>query len=396
MNRYARLAVFVCLLCSACKKDTKQTTVYYNNGPTDSLKINQYRIVASHNSYHHKTDSVVFNLLLSINASGSLPAEYNPNYIDYDHENLTDQLETYGLRGIEIDVWNDPAGGNYYYRQGYALAGYSPDSHIDALKQPGFKVLHIPDFDFNPTNYTFKDVLAELKKWSEAHPNHLPLYVNVETEVSAPGDELTALPGLTKAIPFDALAADNLDLEVKSVFGATLEGIITPDKVRGSYATLEQAVLAGNWPKLADARGKIIFIIDPDGNSGTVYKTGHASLQGRAMFVYSNPGTAEAAFVKLNDPTGSFAEIQQRVAQGYIVRTMCDEATKQARSGDYSRMNTALAGWAQILSTDYYRPDPRAGTPGWTNYTVKLPINNIAQIDSISAASKLNLGTIKE
>ena len=132
------------------------------------------------------------------------------------------------------------------------------------------------------------------------------------------------------------------------------------------------------------------------GAAESLYKAGHPSLQGRAMFVYASPGTPEAAFVILNDPVSKFTQIQQRVSQGYIVRTRSDSNTDQARTEDYTDMNAAFASWAQIVSTDYYRPDPRAGTAGWTNYQVKFPNNELVRIDSISAATQLNLGILKE
>jgi len=97
-----------------------------------------------------------------------------------------------------------------------------------------------------------------------------------------------------------------------------------------------------------------------------------------------------------NDPASDFARIQQCVKQGYIVRSRCDGETVQARSGDYSQMYKAMASWAQIISTDYYKPDDRAGTKGWSNYQVKFPNGEIVRIDSISAQGKDNIGIIKE
>jgi len=349
------------------------------------LKINQLQIIASHNSYHLKTDPAVFRFLTGLYKAHLLPADLNPEGIDYTNAPLTEQLEKYGVRGMELDIWNDPDGGRYYDRMGRSFVFKSVGSRVAALKQPGFKLIHIPDFDFLSTNPTLVDALKEIKRWSDAHPNHLPLFINLETEVSTPGDEIKILKRLTHAAPFDSLAAENLDREVKSVFGETLEGVITPDQVRGNFTTLEQAVLAGNWPTVKTAAGKIIFIIDGDGTSGDVYRKGHPSLKGRALFVYSEPGTPEAAFVIRNEPVPKFADIQQRVKQGYIVRTRSDDGTRQARIGDYTDMNAALSSWAQIISTDYYRPDPRAGTKGWTNYHVQLPGGGIARADSISA-----------
>jgi len=392
MNRSIFLFAALCCFIFSCRKDPKIDT-----DPTNTLKINQVQIIASHNSYHLKPDSAIVAFLYHLDSMGLLPGAYHPRLIDYAHPPMAEQMDNYGIRGLEIDLWNDPAGGHFYNRQAYVLLGASTESHIAALNEPGFKVIHVPDFDFNTTAYTFKNALVQIKSWSDAHPNHLPLFVNVETGTTSPGDELaSSFYFLTKSIPFDAGAADNLDVEVKSVFGENLDGVITPDEVRGTYATLEEAVLAGNWPTLGEARGKIIFIIDAIGNVGNVYAAGHASLHGRAMFMYATPGTAEAAFVKLNAAVYDSIQIRNRVQQGYIVRTRTDADTEQARTGNYSEMNAAFASGAQIISTDYYKPDPRAGTTGWTGFRVRFPNGELARINPVSASSKQNLGIIKE
>lgn len=49
-------------------------------------------------------------------------------------------------------------------------------------------------------------------------------------------------------------------------------------------------------------------------------------------------------------------------------------------------MNAAFASGAQIISTDYYRPDPRYLTDtAWTDFTVQFPNNELARINDISA-----------
>lgn len=387
--------LFALCFVSACKKgDEKRKEVIFDNGPTDSLRLNQIQIIASHNSYHLKTDSAVFAFLVNAFNAGVLPSSYDPNGIDYEHESITDQLGIYGVRGLELDINNDPAGGQFYYRGGPRFVGLNPESFVDELKEPGFKIIHIVDFDYNTTNYTFRSALREVYNWSISHPNHLPIFINVEVKDEAPSDLLPSISELTKTIPYTAASCDELDAEIKSVFGANLDKVITPDDVRGNFATLEEAVLAGNWPKLAECRGKVVFIMQ--GGLDNLYKIGHPSLQSRAMFVYSSPGTPEAAFVILNNAKSSYQQIQQRVKQGYIVRTRSDASTDEARTGDYSYMNAAFSSWAQIVSTDYYRPDKRAGTPGWTDYTVRFPNGELARIDSISAEGKTDLGTLSE
>lgn len=355
----------------------------------DDLKLNQIQIIASHNSYHLRTDPAVLRFLNGLYSFGALPRDLNPAEIDYSNVSLTEQLEKYHVHGMELDIWNDPAGGRFYHRQGKAYAWKCTASKIEALKQPGFKLIHIPDFDFNSTNPTFIDALKEIKTWSDAHPNHLPLFINVEVEVATAGDQIKILPRLARAAKFDSLAAENLDREVKSVFGENLNGVLTPDNVRGTYKTLNEAVLAGNWPALSACRGKVMFIIDGDEREGNQYAKGHPSLQKRAMFVYAPIGTPEAAFVIMNGPKEDYAKIQQAVKQGYIVRTRSDAGTIQARAGDYSDMKAALSSSAQIISTDYYRPDPRSAKhpKKWSTYHVQFPDGSMARVDSISGAA---------
>lgn len=365
-------------------------------GASEELKLNQIQVIASHNSYHLRTDKAVLRFLNNLYKMHLMPKDLNPKGIDYTNASLTDQLEKYGVRGLELDVNNDPTGGRFADRRGLAWVWKPHRSKDPEMMQPGFKLIHITDFDFNSTNATFKGAIAEIKKWSDAHPDHLPVFINVEIKTEATGDIIHQLHKLAKSAPFDSAAAEALDKEVKSVFGDDLKGVITPDQVRGNYVSLEQAVLAGHWPTLREARGKVVFIIDAGGNSREVYKKGHPSYAGRAMFVYSEPGTPEAAFVICNDPHTDFARIQQCVRQGYIVRSRCDGETVEARKGDYEPMNKAMSSWAQILSTDYYRPDARAGTKGWSNYQVRFPHGERARVDSISAMGKDNVGEIKE
>lgn len=395
--KFSYALLFAALLIGSCKKEDneqKKQEVVYDNGPTDSLRINEIQIIASHNSYHLKTDSAVFAFLLRLDSLGAVPPAYAPVGIDYGHLPLAEQMSNYNVRGLELDIYSDPIGGNFYNRTGYMFTGREVASNIPELNEPGFKLIHIPDFDFNSTNISFKGALQDVRNWSMAHPNHLPIFINIETKEDDVADVLSGLPNLTQALPFDDAAADALDGEIKSVFGDELDRVITPDDIRGNFNTLEAAALAGNWPQLAQARGKVIFILEGAGESE--YKSGHPSLQGRACFVYSNPGTPEAAFVILNNPVGDFAEIQQRVGQGYIVRSRSDSGTEEARSGDYTNMNASFNSGAHITSTDYYRPDPRAGDGKWTNFQVKFPNGEVARINPVSAAAKQNLGTIKE
>lgn len=384
-------AVLFAFLLQDCKKEKATTST---PDPADTLRINQIQIIASHNSYRKHTNDAVFTLLQSV--KGSLPASLNPDDLDYTHLNFEDQMNNYPIRGLEIDFYNDPLGGDFYNRQINPLASLALESGIDALKYPGMKVLHIKDVDYETHYYTFVDALKALKNWSDLHPNHLPLFINIETKEEAPGDNASlAGAGFKKAIPFDNPAADKIDEEIKSVFGNGLDKILTPDKMRKDLPDLNEIVKQNKWPTLGEARGKIIFIME--GSAADNYIVGHPILENRAMFVYAKAGTPNAAFLILNGASTDEDSIRSKVSQGYIVRTRADSGTKEARTGNYTNMNAAFRSGAQITSTDYYRPDYRSDTSAvWTKFQVKFPNGELARLNPISAANANQNLKIKE
>lgn len=394
MKKVVVFFITVCITTVSCKKENtenKNKSVGTENiQSVEDLKINQIQVIASHNSYRKRTYPPLFDYLKGLSAI--LPADLNPESWDYEHLPFEQQFNNYNVRGLEIDVSPDPNGGYYYNRGGNSFVGEPTESNVPQLLQPGFKVFHVADLDYETHYYTFVEALQAIKQWSDANPNHIPLFINVETKSSTPGDILP-FQNFVKSIPYSNSLANDIDAEVKSVFGNNLDKVITPDKVRGEYNTLEEAVLAGKWPKLSDARGKIIFIME--GGLTNFYLDGHESLKNRAMFVYTNePGTPEAAFIILNSAKAKETEINQRVSEGYIVRTRSDADTDEARTGDVSSRDAAFRSGAQIISTDYYKPDDRAGQPGWTNYAVQFPQTAPARINPVSASQYLQLGSI--
>jgi hypothetical protein len=346
----------------------------------DSLKINQVQTLGSHNSYHQRANKFVLNFLKGFNAIA--PKEFKPKDLDYAHEPLQIQLDSFHLRSFEIDIYADPKGGQFYYRKKNNLLGKPKASKKDAFKQPGFKVMHIPDIDYNSHFYTFKQALLFFKEWSDAHPNHLPIYIMLECKEETLADNIKKLH-FTKSIKFTPELCDDLDKEVKDIFGDSLNKVITPDKIRGNYATLNEAVLAGNFPSIADAKGKIIFIVMESGNT---YSQNHPSLKGRAMFVFSSPDKPECAFIKYDNPFDK--GITEAIKKGYIVRTRADSPNNQNRSGDYTQQQAAFASGAQIISTDYYRPDIRYKKKPrkFKNYSTKLGENN-ARVNPINTTA---------
>lgn len=373
------IASVICL--SACKKNEG-----VSNPQDDMLKMNQLQVIASHNSYHKRDTQPILDWLIGIR--NLLPPEYDPNEIDYSHLPFDEQMSNYPVRGLEIDIYNDPEGGAFYYRHVNRYAGLDEASHLPELLLPGFKIVHIKDVDYNSTYNTFVEALKAVKAWSDLHPNHVPLFINIETKEDGPSQNAQLAGfGFLPAPAWDASAADAFDAEIKTVFGPNLDQVLTPDRIRGGLPRLNDVVLQNKWPKLKDCRGKIVFIME--GNCVPFYLAGHPSLKGRAAFIYANKGADEAAFLEYNDAVGSQSNITQAVREGYIIRTRSDAGTIEARTGDYSSMNAGFSSGANIISTDYYKPDPRGNTPGsgWTNFQVKFPNGEIARKNPVSADS---------
>lgn len=148
--------------------------------------------------------------------------------------------------------------------------------------------------------------------------------------------------------------------------------------MRGSYETLNAAVLAGNWPSLASARGKIVFLMDQH-DMTPVYTQGHPSLRGRILFTNSDPGAPDAAFLERND--GPAPVIRELVRQGYLIRTRTDADTREARGNSTGRRDAMLASGAQILSTDYPASEPAQ----WAgHYRVELPGGAVARCNPVN------------
>jgi len=333
------------------------------------VALNEIQVLGSHNSYHLQPQPTLLSTLLAFD-SQFLAWEYS-------HLPLGDQFESQGIRQIELDVFADPAGGLYARRGGLIAIGQDPQTLIPELYQPGFKVLHVQDLDFETTCFTFRDCLKAIRQWSLRNPRHLPIMVLVEAKDDTIPDPFDF--GFATPIPIGAAELDAIDAEIRSVFGP--RRLITPDDIRRGRATLEQGVLELGWPRLGAVRGRVLFALDNGGSKRDAYIAGHPSLQGRVMFTDSPPGSPESAFVKMNDPLPDPAAIAALVAAGYIVRTRADADTVQARANDTTQRDAALASGAQFVSTDFPVPSPSFGTP----YFVEMPGGAPARCNPVNA-----------
>lgn len=325
--------------------------------PASGLRLNDIQVVGTHNSYKRAIPPAELAIIRQHSAEDAVE-------LDYGHAPLAEQLDL-GMRALELDVVNDPQGGRYTHPLLPAFAAErGADSAYDAslMAQPGFKVLHVPDVDVHSQCATFILCLQQIRAWSAAHHNHVPILITINAKQGN-----AAIAGGVQPLPFDAAAFDALDAEIRSVFGP--DQLITPDTVRGRHKTLREAVLASGWPLLSQSRGKVFFALDEDAPVVEVYMRGHPSLEGLVMFVNSVRETApHAAYFTLNDPVGEGARIKADVAAGFVVRTRADAGTHEARDNNTARREAAFASGAQYVSTDY--PVARSD---FGPYSVSLP-----------------------
>jgi hypothetical protein len=309
-------------------------------GTLDGLRLNQVRMLGSHNSYRPYPSPATEQRIRTF-----LPNDWLG--LAYGHPPLESQLAL-GLHQFEIDVAPDSHGGQY--AAPYADATPQVKSLMGA---PGAKVIHIAGLDYNVHCLTFRTCLGIFARWSDAHPRHDPVVILINSV-----DQTPTPPYWPYDAEFDQAGIDALNTDIQQVMGA--DRVLTPDEVRGGYPTLRDAVLAKPWPTLGRLRGKFIFVLDGNDDHERYLRAGHPSLKGRQMFGWFDEGAPEAAFFNIGDPTQDLSLIHRLVGLGYMVRTRADADTVEARRHDGRRMKAALASGAQIVSTDYYAgvPDP--------------------------------------
>lgn len=324
----------------------------------ECVRLNELQMLGTHNSYHVQPHADLVEALRSYDST------WGKN-LAYTHRPLSEQLEDLGIRQIELDVFADPEGGHYAEPLGRTLAGHEPEVADSIMQEPGYKVLHVQDVDYRTTCPTLVRCLDEVRTWSRKNPEHVPIMVLLEVKDGALPDTMGF--DFTEPIPVGKEELDALDEEIRSVLDP--DHLITPDEVRGDDETLDEAIRNEGWPRLAEARGRILVALDNTGEHRDLYLDEHPVLQDRVMFASSPPGEPSAAFIKMNDPLGkNTALIQERVQAGYLIRTRADVPTRQARSGDTTRRDSALSSGAQYVSTDYPESSPFDST-----YVVTLP-----------------------
>ena len=317
------------------------------------VRLNEIQVIGSHNSYHGRTHESLARLI-----NHSKPGAFNG--LDYNHPPLPEQFSRLGIRQIELDIYADPAGGLFADPLGpkkAAALGFPAVPSNDPegkLRKPGFKILHMPDVDYWSTVLTLHDGLAQVRVWSLAHRDHVPIFILLELK-----DEATTAEGV-QPLHFTAKELDALEAEILEVFPR--DSIVLPDDVRRGQPSMPAALKKYGWPTLDSVRGKVIFALDNEGELRDLYTKGHPALEGKLLFVSAPKDNPAAAWMKMNDAIKTFDKIQDLVREGFLVRTRADTDTKDARANDPTRRDKALASGAQFVSTDFPEPNPAFST----------------------------------
>lgn len=322
-------------------------------GDTTSLRLNQIQVVGTHNSYKVAIDTALMSIIRKMNPAAALS-------LSYAHLPITEQLDK-GARNLELDVYYDPKGGRFADPYGLELLKkkglpYKPFDPSHKLMEPGLKIFHVSGIDFRSHHLLFRDQLRELRAWSKEHPNHVPVFITMNTK-----DGHIDINHVTQPLPFTETALDSIDMELKKYLGK--DQIIIPDMVRQKGKTLRESVMENGWPALDSVRGRFLFILDQHGEKMQRYIKHHPSLKGRMMFVDAPESYPEAATMIINNPIRDQARIQKMVREGFIVRTRADANTREAREDNYTRWKAAKKSGAQIITTDYIVPSLTFSSP---------------------------------
>ena len=314
----------------------------------DIKTLNELQVMGSHNSYKGPLIPKVKQILEESDSEDAF-------LLDYSHGTLTEQLNI-GLRQLELDVLLDPSGSRFSKPYIQSLVPYPVYTvkELRDLSKPGLKVLHVPNLDIKSHCILFEQCLQEIKTWSSLNSGHLPVFILLNVKESGFNPEVGKS---SHVLQFDEAGYREIDEVIKHVLS---EKLIKPDDIRSRSETLNSEVIHSGWPDTDTFRGKFFFIFDGNEKQREIYRSNHPSLQGRSMFASYEEGSAEAAFMIINDPVNNFCEIQRLVRKGYMVRTRADDGNPDGKAHNYQRAYAAINSGAQIVSTDFYKGSVQA------------------------------------
>jgi hypothetical protein len=257
------------------------------------LTLSELQLKGSHNSYHRAPRI-------------ALSRKWR-----YSHAPLEVQLANQSVRQLELDV---------RYVRGELM------------------VTHLPLVDGRSSCKRLVDCLQSVKKWSRAHPSHLPIFVMIEIKEDFAPSRLDG-------------RLDAIDFAITRVFPRDM--LLTPERVAGTSASLREAVLDRGWPTIEETRGQIAFVMFGPRRHKRAYTRDRPRLEGRLMFVAEARTTLpHSSVLFFDDPVARADQIAAAVRQNFLVRTRADAHLVRTPR----RRDAALASGAHFISSDFVDP----------------------------------------
>lgn len=280
----------------------EQAIAGFDLSRASEIKFNEIQFIISHNSYKKNISDLNYILLSPF--TGVKPSRY-------EHDFILNQLND-GARGVELDI-------QYVNKR--------------------FLVFHIAVKDSRTHCPSWELAVEELKIWSDANPNHLPICVLVEIKA--------------ENLPIEVYK--RLDQTIESVFGR--DKLITPSLLMGENETLRSVADKNDWVTLDKVLGKAMFILHPcDGTDKyieadpTMRSQVMVPMFAAAELQSENPKHSDYYLLLKNDDPDP-EKIQPLVNSGFMVRTRMDEPLIYSEE----RKRQAIASGAQIISADYQK-----------------------------------------
>lgn len=293
----------------------------------DGVKFNEVAYIATHNSYQLESVPAYQKIYRDIETVSF--GLFNGDAPLYCSDTLTEQFNI-GVRSIELDIETVVDGDNV-----------------------SFVCSHSPLLDMTSSCYNFELALEEIKMWSDANPDHLPITVIIEPKkVFIPDDGMKF---------FNLEYVNKLDELLREVLGKKL---ITPAEMMGEYSSLKEMREADDWMLLEKAAGRVAVLLH-DTTVTDKYIEQDESIKTQAMFPmlrYADRDKSYASFLIVNEPEDIEKYSNELIYEkNLIVRTRVD--TFGSYNEDDRRLT--LESGAQILSTDY---PPKADMTGVDYY----------------------------
>eukprot|EP01023_Acetabularia_acetabulum_P056565 TRINITY_DN6569_c0_g1_i10.p1 TRINITY_DN6569_c0_g1~~TRINITY_DN6569_c0_g1_i10.p1 ORF type:complete len:534 (+),score=76.69 TRINITY_DN6569_c0_g1_i10:25-1626(+) len=316
-----------------------------------AVPISRVQFISTHNSYVMQPQPWVWNVLRS-NINNTIPGFPKSSQLKnfmVSHRPLQEQLDM-GIRQLQLDVFPDPEGGKYADRSQLKQLAQSlnipipQNIEIQDMYEPGYKVMHVPEFDFNSHCWLFTDCLQQIQNWSVMNKGHALITILVEIK-SQP---------FTSLLSEDKKLFEKLEQEISQVFSS--EKILTVSDLQGDYDSMNakiQKLGYDAWPTLQQTQDKIMFVTVSDKNIIEQYSNAvPADNRIPLLFGYGDQDPQDG-WMFVADPVKSFEVIRSKSQQGYLVSTRADKPGFEGITGDTTTRDAAFGSGAQSISTDY-------------------------------------------